>query len=171
VSSGLINFGYQYVNLDEGWEGPRSTSSPYGPFNPGPLTGNSKFPDVPGLISYVHGLNLKFGLYSTPRAVGYSGFTGGTYVTPDTDAAPNGENLLASPQDVQQLVDWGVDYLKYDGDDEGDVDVQTTSATVHSATRDIVYSLSQNTGANFTEASTVSSIGNSWRTAFDMVDE
>lgn len=91
VKTGLAAHGYQYVNLDDSWEGPRDPQ--------GVIVPNRRIGDVKALADYVHGKGLKFGLYSAPTPQTCSGFLG----------SQNHE-----PQDAATYSSWGVDYLKYD---------------------------------------------------------
>jgi len=59
VASGLRDHGWSYINIDDGWQGARG-----GPFNA--IQPNSRFPDARRLGAELHGMGLKFGLYSTP---------------------------------------------------------------------------------------------------------
>ncbi len=58
VRSGLAAHGFQYVNIDDCWEGPRDAK--------GEIRSNEKFPDMKALADYVHGKGLKLGIYSSP---------------------------------------------------------------------------------------------------------
>src|SRR3954453_3494542 len=51
VASGMRDAGYQYVNIDDTWEGERDAQ--------GVLHTNSKFPDMKALADYVHSKGLK----------------------------------------------------------------------------------------------------------------
>jgi alpha-galactosidase len=91
VSSGLREAGYVYLNIDDGWEGPRDAN--------GKLQPNEKFPDMKALADYVHSRGLKLGIYSSPGPKTCAGYTGSYgHVT----------------QDAQTFAEWGIDYLKYD---------------------------------------------------------
>jgi alpha-galactosidase len=50
VSTGMRESGYEYINIDDGWQGTRSAS--------GELTGNERFPDMRALADYVHSRGL-----------------------------------------------------------------------------------------------------------------
>ncbi len=91
VSSGMKAAGYQYVNVDDCWQGERDTS--------GVLHPNSKFPDMKALADYVHSKGLKFGIYSSPGPKTCAGFAG---------------SLGHEEQDAATFAKWGVDWLKYD---------------------------------------------------------
>jgi alpha-galactosidase len=58
VSSGMRDAGYQYVVIDDCWQGPRDAS--------GFITADAqRFPsDIKALADYVHSRGLKFGIYS-----------------------------------------------------------------------------------------------------------
>jgi alpha-galactosidase len=55
VSSGMAKAGYNYLVIDDGWEGGRDKD--------GNLYPNEKFPDMKALADYVHGLGLKLGIF------------------------------------------------------------------------------------------------------------
>ena len=91
VKSGLAAHGFQYVNIDDTWEGKRDAD--------GVLHVNDKFKDMKALADYVHAKGLKLGVYSSPGPKTCAGFEG-SEGHEDQDAKTYGE--------------WGVDYLKYD---------------------------------------------------------
>jgi alpha-galactosidase len=91
VATGLAAHGYQYVNMDDSWEGRRDAAGE-------PLT-NNKFPKMRALCDYVHSLGLKVGIYSSPGPRTCGEFVG-SYRHEDQDAAAYAR--------------WGMDYLKYD---------------------------------------------------------
>ena len=68
VSSGLAAHGYQFINIDDGWEGKRDAN--------GVLQPNEKFPDMKALTDYVHSKGLKIGIYSSPGARTCQGLPG-----------------------------------------------------------------------------------------------
>ncbi len=91
VSSGLIDHGWTYVNVDDCWQAGRDAE--------GNIQGNDKFPDLRTLGDYIHGKGLKFGIYSSPGPKTCAGFTA-SYQHED--------------QDARTYASWGVDYVKYD---------------------------------------------------------
>jgi alpha-galactosidase len=91
VSTGLARAGYQYINIDDTWEG---TRGPDGAIRP-----NAKFPDMKALADYVHSKGLKLGIYSSPGAKTCAGYEG---------------SLGHEAQDARTYAAWGIDYLKYD---------------------------------------------------------
>ncbi len=129
VSSGLRDAGYRYVTIDDGWQGKRDAT--------GVLHANAKFPDMKGLVDYVHARGLKIGIYSSPGPVTCTGYVGS-----------HGHEA----QDAKTFAEWGFDLLKYDWCSAGiiyDTKVemqaryQIMGAALQATGRDIVYSLCQ----------------------------
>lgn len=98
VTSGLIDHGWTYINIDDCWEGERDTN--------GAILSNRKFPDMKALGDYVHSKGLKFGIYTSPGPRTCAGYTG-SYRHEDGDAEQYGK--------------WGVDYVKYDWCSYGEI--------------------------------------------------
>jgi alpha-galactosidase len=94
VSSGMAAAGYQYVNVDAGWNGSRNAA--------GVLQVNAgTFPSgMSSLCTYIHGKGLKCGIYSTPGQVSCNATGLGSYQYETLDATT--------------FAGWGVDFLKYD---------------------------------------------------------
>jgi alpha-galactosidase len=92
LKSGLAAHGFQYINIDDGWEGKRDSS---GVLQPDP----AKFPDMKSLSDYVHAQGLKIGIYSSPGPTTCGG-RAGSY---------EHERL-----DAETWARWGIDYLKHD---------------------------------------------------------
>lgn len=157
VESGLAAYGYQYVNIDDAWEGTRDAA--------GRLQPNEKFPDMRGLADYVHSLGLKLGLYSSPGSKTCAGYEG-SYQHEQIDA--------------QTWADWGIDYLKYDWCSYGQIakdgsrpEHRKPYAVMRQALdqvdRDVVYSLCQyGMDAVWEWGADVG--GNTWRTTGDIRD-
>ncbi len=91
VASGLASHGFQYINIDDGWENGRSSD--------GEILTNEKFPDMKALADYVHSKGLKLGIYSSPG--------------PNTCGLYEG-SWKHEAQDAATYAEWGIDYLKYD---------------------------------------------------------
>lgn len=117
ISTGLADYGYRYVNIDSGWQGA------YGGEHDAVMP-NEKFPDMRALADHVHTLGLNLGIYSTPMAKAWGG---GEY--PGCTRYPD-HNFIQfavaeehyEKNNVDQWVDWAIDYLKYDWTPcEGDV--------------------------------------------------
>jgi alpha-galactosidase len=164
VSSGLINYGYTYINIDDGWQGERG-----GKYNA--IMPNEKFPDMKGMIDYIHSLGLKVGIYSTPWVWAYAGYTGGSADTPDGKIIAKERRhgkYSFHQQDVKQWVEWGFDYLKYDWNPNDVESTRIMSETLKTSGRDIVYSISN--AAPFESAHELSALTNLWRTTGDIKD-
>ncbi|MGN0189083.1 MAG: putative Ig domain-containing protein, partial [Candidatus Cryptobacteroides sp.] len=76
VDLGLDQYGWSYINLDDGWQYDRG-----GKHNA--IMPNSKFPDMMGLSDYIHSLGLKFGIYSGPWTGTYAGHIGESSDNPE----------------------------------------------------------------------------------------
>ncbi len=131
IKSGLNRHGYQYVNIDDCWQGERNTQ--------GEIQTNEKFGDMKKLGEYIHERGLKYGIYSSPGPKTCAGHLG-SY----------GHEL----RDAQTYAEWGVDFLKHDWCSYGGVAVgegvekqkipyRTMRTALDKVNRDIVYSLCQ----------------------------
>lgn len=103
VASGLHRQGYTYINIDDVWEGGLKPQRPHdlaaGRDANGEPTTNQNFPDMKGLVDYIHSLGLKAGIYSSPGPSTCQGLAA-TYQHEE--------------QDARAYARWGFDYLKYD---------------------------------------------------------
>lgn len=171
VSSGLINHGWTYINIDDYWEvKPKATNDPtlQGPErdDQGRIVPNPRFPDMKGLTDYVHALGLKIGLYSSPGPLTCGGCIG---------------SYKHEEQDARQYGEWGFDYLKYDWCSYGQIAPKDPNradlmkpylvmrAALDKAPRDIIFSLCQYGMGNVWEWGAEVG-GNSWRTTGDITD-
>src|SRR5262249_33373428 len=158
AKSGLAAHGYQYINIDDTWEGTRGAN--------GEIQTNSKFPDMKPLADYVHGKGLKLGIYSSPG--------------PKTCAQFEG-SYQHETQDAESYAKWGIDYLKYDwcsyrqiAGNQPDLEamkkpyVVMRDALKHT-NRDVVYSLCQYGMGNVWEWGDEVG-GDVWRTTGDITD-
>ena len=169
VDKGLIDHGWTYICIDDGWErSPRESDALFaGPTRDekGNFIPNSKFPDMKALGDFIHSKGLKFGIYSSPGPTTCQGLEG---------------SFGHEEQDVLQWCSWGVDYLKYDwcsyrADEPGLAGLkkpyQVMRAILNKAPRDIVYSICQYGNGNVWEWGADPDIGgNSWRTTGDIRD-
>jgi alpha-galactosidase len=157
VKSGLAAHGFQFINIDDTWEGKRDEK--------GELGTNNKFPDMLGLADYVHSKGLKLGIYSSPGPKTCAGFEG-SYRHEEIDATT--------------WARWGIDYLKHDWCSYGGVaggndraalmkPYRIMRAALDKVDRDIVYSLCQYGMGNVWEWGGEVG-GNLWRTTGDIND-
>ena len=159
IDKGLIDHGWTYMNIDDGWEEPIRDEK-------GNVIPNKKFPDMKALGDWLHGKGLKFGIYSSPGPKTCGGYLG-SYQHEINDA-----NSYAS---------WGIDYLKYDwcsyeeinGKDTTLASYQKPYAIMRDALlkqkRDITFSLCQYGMKNVWEWGDKVN-GNCWRTTGDIED-
>lgn len=93
VSTGMAAAGYNYIFIDDGWQGGRDI---YNQIIPDP----KKFPSgMKALADYMHSKGLKLGIYSDAALLTCAGYTA---------------SLHFEEQDAKTFADWGIDYLKYD---------------------------------------------------------
>lgn len=93
VSSGMLKAGYDYLFIDDGWQGGRDNKNN---IIPDPV----KFPSgIKALADYVHSKGLKLGIYSDAAPLTCAGYTA---------------SLNFEEQDAKTFASWGIDYLKYD---------------------------------------------------------
>jgi alpha-galactosidase len=157
VSTGLINHGWTYINIDDCWEDGRDAD--------GKVLSNKKFPDMKALTDYVHSKGLKIGLYSSPG--------------PKTCAGHEG-SYKHEELDARRYAEWGFDYLKYDWCSYGGIEphpdheglmkpYRVMRNALDKAPRDIVFSLCQYGMGNVWEWGAQVG-GNCWRTTGDITD-
>jgi alpha-galactosidase len=154
VSSGMAATGYQYVNIDDCWMSGRDSSGNL-------LADSSKFPSgMKALADYVHGKGLKLGIYEAPAATTCAGKTG---------------SQGHEAQDANTFASWGVDYLKYDHCNGGQMSsFQTMHDALIATGRPIFYSINPVYGAGSCVPPTCSidevKISNMWRIGFDITN-
>jgi len=151
VESGLANEGYNYVNLDDCWQLTRGAD---GNIQADPAA----FPSGMGaLAEYIHGLGLKFGLYSDAGLATCGGRPG---------------SLGFEVQDARQYAEWGVDYLKYDNCSDNhtkpEIRYPVMRDALNSTGRPIFFSMCE-WGVD-QPATWAADVANSWRTTADIAD-
>lgn len=161
IDKGLINHGWSFINIDDGWESEKRNAD-------GTISTNEKFKNMKSLGDWLHGNGMKFGIYSSPGTK-----TCGDYLG----------SYQYEEKDATTYAKWGVDYLKYDWCSYDDIFYQAKDSSLAafqkpykvmqkallSQPRDIVYSLCQyGMGDVWKWGDEVS--GNSWRTNDDIND-
>jgi alpha-galactosidase len=167
VSSGMIDHGYMYVNIDDCWSVKPGSDDPTLLGEPrnkkGQINSNKRFPDMKALTGYIHAKGLKAGIYTSPGPLTCAGHT----------AAYGHEE-----QDIARFVEWGYDFLKYDwcsydniGSKDNLDDLQKpyllVSKILKTQKRDIVLNLCQY-GMGSVWKWGKETGGQSWRTAGDL---
>lgn len=103
ISSGLVDHGWSYINVDDFWENNRDAkdSTLRGKLrdDAGKIIPNKRFGDMKALADGIHKKGLKAGLYSSPGPWTCGGCVG---------------SFGYEKQDAESYAAWGFDYLKYD---------------------------------------------------------
>jgi alpha-galactosidase len=176
ASSGLIDHGWSYMNIDDVWQGKRGGK--YHAIMPN----DSIFPDMKGLVDEIHKLGLKAGIYSTPWVESYGHRIGGSAMNPAGTFERTKENIQRNrkllpyaigtyhfwDKDVRQWVDWGFDYLKYDWNPVELPETKEMYDLLRASGRDIALSLSNS--IPFASIGELSKVANAWRTGGDIRD-
>ncbi|MFA6128131.1 MAG: NPCBM/NEW2 domain-containing protein [Bacteroidales bacterium] len=167
VTTGMIDHGYMYVNIDDCWSVKPSSEDPELGGEPrgadGNIKVNKRFPDMKAMTDYIHSKGLKAGTYTSP----------GPFTCAGHVSAYGYEDL-----DVKQFVNWGFDFLKYDWCSYGQITKDKSleelqkpylliSSILNKQPRDIILNLCQyGMGDVWKWGKQVG--GNSWRTAGDL---
>ena len=182
--TGLADYGWNYVNIDDGWQGRRG-----GKYNA--IQPNAKFPDMKALGDSLHARGFKFGIYSGPWISTYAAHIGsscdnqdGTYWWVEEGIVDENYKLDVSKYDkgelhsfgkysfaradARQWADWGVDYLKYDWFLNDVWWLRDMREALDATGRDIVYSISNATRISL--APDMQQYAHCWRTAGDIQD-
>ena len=64
IASGMANYGYQYVNVDDCWM-KKQGDPPYRDAH-GAVLPNAKFPEIKAMVDAIHAVGLKAGVYTSP---------------------------------------------------------------------------------------------------------
>ncbi len=161
IDKGLADYGYCYMNIDDGWEAAKRNPD-------GTIGVNEKFPSMKALGDWLHERGLKFGIYSSPGDYTCGGYLG---------------SIDHELQDAESYNSWGIDYLKYDWCGYSRAHAKEKDKGVASyirpyllmqkflreQPRDIFYSLCQYGMANVWEWGHFVD-ANSWRTTGDITD-
>lgn len=149
VDLGLVDAGYVYLNLDDGWHGERDERGFI-------QEDKEKFPSgIKALADYLHSKGMKLGIYSDAgdfTCACYSGSHGREY------------------QDAFTYAAWGVDYLKYDWCFTTNIDAKGAYTLMRNALgvagRPILFSICE-WGSN-KPWEWAAEVGHSWRTTPDI---
>lgn len=168
ISTGMADYGYQFVDIDDawehrpGWEDPAFSGAARNA--DGNILPNTRFPDMPALTAYIHSLGLRAGIYSSPGPLTCARFEA-SYGHEQADAA--------------QIAKWGFDLFKYDMCSYGSLLKDRTNvdelkapyikmgALVQHLDRDVIFNMCQyGMGESWKWARSVG--GSSWRTTGDV---
>ncbi len=151
VESGMKNAGYQYIIIDDCWQGERDS---LGFIQADP----KRFPSgIKALSDYIHSKGLKFGIYSCAGWKTCGGRPGS-----------RGYEF----QDAKKYAEWGIDYLKYDWCYTEGLNAEgaylTMRNALYAAGRPIVFSLCE--WGNNKPWEWAKNIGHLWRTTGDITN-
>lgn len=182
VDNDLVNYGWSYINIDDGWQGVRGGK--YNAIQPNP----KKFPDMKKMADELHSEGLRLGIYSAPWIGSYAGFIGsycdnpeGRYEWTVRDSLPgfqegwparyynfrNGKYSFVK-NDAKQWQDWGIDYLKYDWTPNQLYYVKEMIDALRATDRDILFGMSN--AAHWGDAPQWARYPNCYRTTGDIRD-
>jgi alpha-galactosidase len=115
IASGMADYGYMYVNIDDCWmriapEHHERVKQRFGEFDMQGVVGvtrdedgnvlpNDNFPDMKAMTDYIHAQGLRAGIYTSPG--------------PRTCQQYEG-SYQHERRDAEQYAAWGFDFLKYD---------------------------------------------------------
>lgn len=158
IDKGLIDYGWSYMNIDDGWQAASRDEN-------GVLQPNEKFGSIKALGDWMHAHGLKLGIYSSPGPLTCGRFLG---------------SYKYEALDAKTYNEWGIDYLKYDWCGYSSV-VENDSLEAYmkpyfamdkelrKQSRDIIYSLCQYGMKDvWTWGAEVG--GNAWRVTGDIED-
>ena len=166
IETGMADYGYQYVNIDDCWMVKVNSDDPEtgGPLrgNDDRLNTNKRFPDMRSMTDYIHQKGLKAGTYISPGPSTCAGYAG---------------SYEHEALDAKTFSDWGFDFLKYDWCSYGRVEPPKSRkdyiapydlmwGELKKQERDIVMNLCQYGMDNVWEWG--GNVGNSWRTTGDL---
>ncbi len=161
IDSGMADYGYMYVNIDDCWS-KKKNDTPYRDECEAILP-NAKFPDMYALTDYIHSKGLRAGIYTSPGPWNCAGYVG---------------SFQHEQIDAQLFAEWGFDFLKYDWCSYGGHAVDRSryeyvkpyalmGEILRNVSRDMVYNLCQY-GMDSVWQWGADVDGNCWRTTGDL---
>ncbi|MFI3317622.1 MAG: glycoside hydrolase family 27 protein [Rikenellaceae bacterium] len=176
---GLVNYGWTYINIDDGWQG-NVRGGKYHAIQPDKV----KFPDMQAMCDKIHAMGMKVGIYSSPWVTTYAKYIGGSSYTADgawdrsmidkkgVKGADKKWQAIApfrfEANDAKQWAEWGMDYLKYDWYLNDSLSVVRMAKALRESGRDIVFSLSNSAPQEL--ANVCKEYAQVWRTTGDLKD-
>ncbi|TPE44111.1 glycoside hydrolase family 27 protein [Pontibacter mangrovi] len=155
VASGMVEAGYNYIFIDDGWQGGRDNRNNI-------IADPEKFPSgIKALADYVHSKGIKLGIYSDAAQLTCAGYTA---------------SLGFEEQDAKTFASWDIDYLKYDychapKDSATAVERYTKmSQALRKSGRDIVFGICE-WGQRKPWHWAAEAGGQLWRTTYDVRDK
>lgn len=154
VSEGYRDAGYEYIFIDDTWQGGRDNRNNI-------IPDPKKFPHgIKAVADYVHSKGLKLGIYSDAAQLTCAGYTA---------------SLGFEKQDARTFASWGIDYLKYDYCDAPEdlatakLRYKTMGDALKQSGRDIVFNVCE-WGVRLPWRWAKEVGGNVWRATYDVRD-
>lgn len=154
VEGGFRDAGYEYIFIDDLWQGGRDRQNNI-------IPDPEKFPNgMKALADYVHSNGLKLGIYSDAAQLTCGGWTA---------------SLGFEEQDARTFASWGIDYLKYDYCNAPEDSAtarhryRTMANALQNSGRDIVLGICE-WGQRQCEEWCEEVGGQLWRTSYDVSD-
>ena len=152
VKSGMRDAGYRYVVVDDAWHAARRDE--HGDLVPDPV----RFPSgMKALADHVHGLGLRFGIYTDAGAKTCQGWPG---------------SLGYEFRDARRFAEWGCDYVKIDWCHTDGLPARALyekwCLAIQDAGRPMVYSICE--WGRHRPWEWARGVGHLWRTCWDIQD-
>lgn len=141
VENGIADYGYDYVNLDSGWQ--EDYGGKYNAVVP-----NHKFKDMKKMCDTIHSMGMKCGIYSTPMLYAWGSIYGEKTNSGCTRGEPdilytNANNGIGTERleknNAMQWEEWGFDYLKYDWDPTDPINADYMKKELLKLNRDMAF--------------------------------
>ena len=168
----LRDYGYTYINIDDGWQGQRDQET-------GMMQPNDKFANLPQLFADLHAMGFHCGIYGTPWKWSYAFYPGSSIDTrpwrhrrpsmyiPNMFGWRTG-NVRYEEQDAAYFASIGADFVKWDWYQNDITSTRIMAEALRRHPRDIVYSLSNS--APLKNAKHYKELSNMVRTTADIRD-
>ena len=152
VRTGMRDAGYRYVVIDDAWHAP--SRDEHGDLVPDPV----RFPSgMKALADHVHGLGLRFGIYTDAGTKTCQGWPG---------------SLGYEFRDARRFAEWGADYLKIDWCHTDGLPARAMyekwCLAIQNAGRPMVYSICE--WGRHRPWEWARGVGHLWRTCWDIQD-
>ncbi len=155
LSTGMVKAGYNYIFIDDGWQGGRDNKNNM-------IADPVKFPSgIKALAKYMHDRGMKLGIYSDAAQLTCARYTA---------------SLGFEEQDARTFASWDIDYLKYDycfaPADSATARIRYTTMgdALRKTNRDIVFGICE-WGQRHPWLWAANAGGQLWRTTYDIRDK
>lgn len=167
----LNDYGWSYIIIDDGWQGPRDTQNLT-------ITPNINFNNIENLSSYIVDHGFKLGIYSTPWITSFAGYCGSSSDSTNgywSNSIHGNRKYIKHGKytfekfDVMQFDKWKVDFVKYDWNPIDTAALFRMKKALNESRRNVVFSIS-NSG-DIVDIESYKKSCNLWRTTSDIKGE